>query len=86
MYHAELQESFSKVSSHLDVLNHLGGGEYLKTYDQDLVDGLLKISLFFIQVELLHCDCHSLVGDLTFLSILSQFLEYPYCPRDRVES
>ncbi len=52
LYHADLHDSFLKVSSHLDVLNHLGGGEYLQTYDQDLVDGLLKMSLFFIQVQL----------------------------------
>lgn len=50
VYHAELHESFAKISSHLDILNYLGGGEYLKTYDQDLVEGLLKMSLFFIQV------------------------------------
>ena len=48
--HAELHESFAKISSHLDILSYLGGGEYLKTYDQDLVEGLLKMSLFFIQV------------------------------------
>lgn len=49
-YHAEIEQGFAKISSHLDILNHLAGGDYLKTHDESLVQDIMKISLYFIQV------------------------------------
>lgn len=54
VYKQEIEGGFTRLSSHLSILNHLAGGVCIETNDEKLVAELEEISSYFIQVDWWH--------------------------------